>query len=235
MKSNHMIEKSRRVYSYLLKLYPKENHDEFGPEMLQLFTDQCRLACQTNNKGNVFLFWIRILLDLGVSLFREQTSPSVTQGVLETAPDAPLPWRGVIFVLIPGLVFFVAQVAQIMGVDLFFAAIQQAAYFLILPVLLVWVKNRKFPIWGLIPLGMLWKTLLDYGNQIQTGRVYSGGVVPGSGFVLAGGYHGEISRCNALPVYGFAGSLLDFPCSINSQVKNNDGKRMGFTGIIHRN
>ena len=78
--------------------------------------------------------------------------------MLEAVPNKPLPWKGVVLVLIPGIVFMVGQIGQLAGEDWFFLLVRRAAYYLIVPVLLVWFVKRKFPIWGLIPLGMIYRT-----------------------------------------------------------------------------
>jgi hypothetical protein len=68
----------------------------------------------------------------------------------------------VLLVLLPGLVFLVSQIAQLNGQDWFYTVLYRGAYFLILPVLLVWALTRKFPVWGLIPLGMLYRTVWSF-------------------------------------------------------------------------
>jgi hypothetical protein len=89
--------------------------------MLQVFTDQLRDAYQANEGRGVFSVWVRTLWDLGVSALKEQfSSPHLTAGLLEAVPNTPLPWKGVVLVLVPGLVFFIAQIVQLSGQDLFF-------------------------------------------------------------------------------------------------------------------
>jgi hypothetical protein len=93
-------------------------------------------------------------------------------GLLEAAPNKPLPWKGVLLVLIPGLIFFVSQIEQVTSNnDWFFLAFYRAGYFLILPVLLVWLLTRRFPVWGLIPLGLLYETLWNYGQRVDIGSL----------------------------------------------------------------
>src|SRR4030042_4276358 len=84
---------------------------------------------------------------------------------MEGVPHSPLPWKGVALVMIPGLVFFIGQIGQLAGEDWFFLLASRAAYFLILPVLLVWIFKRRFPVWGLIPLGMLFRTLINTASR----------------------------------------------------------------------
>ena len=88
-------------------------------------------------------------------------------GGLENGPIQPLPWKGVALVLAPGLIFFGSQVAQLTGQDWFFLMVYRAGYFLILPVLAAWAWTRRFPVWGLIPLGLLMNTLLSVGYRMQ--------------------------------------------------------------------
>jgi len=160
MQTNRSIELSRRVYARLLKLYPQEHRDEYGKEMLQAFTDQCRSAQKEKGTWGLFMLWLRSLLDLGVSSLHEHiTSTNLTAGLLETVPGRPLPWKGVVLVLIPGLVFLISQIAQLNGLDWYFFVLYRGGYILILPVILVWALTRKFPIWGLIPLGLFYRAL----------------------------------------------------------------------------
>jgi hypothetical protein len=162
MTSNQWINTSRRVYSRLLCLYPREHQADYGPSMRQVFTDQCRAAFQFGGLKGMILLWLRTLKDLFVSVLREHvTSPRSGWGLLEAVPGRPLPWKGVILVLLPCLVFFIGQIGQLAGQDWFFLLVRRAAFYLIVPVLLVWVFTRKFPVWGLIPFGIFYRTAMD--------------------------------------------------------------------------
>ncbi|MGD0807632.1 MAG: hypothetical protein ABSA10_09240 [Anaerolineales bacterium] len=180
MTTDKKVDSSRRTYASLMRLYPQEFRDEYGPSMLQLFTDQCRSTMQENGTRGMIFLWLRTLMDLAFSVLREHImSTNATGGLLEAVPNKPLPWKGVAVVLIPCLVFFVGQIGQLTGQDWFFLLIRRAAYFLIIPVLLVWLLTRKFPIWGLIPLGMFYRTLLDLINNYEY-------VIGRTGVILAG-------------------------------------------------
>ena len=168
MTSNQTVDSSHRFYARLLGLYPREFRDEYGASMLQVFTDQCRSVYRENGTRGMAFLWLRTLVDLTASVLREHiASPRATWGLMEAVPNTPLPWKGVALVLIPGLVFFIGQIGQLTGQDWFFLLVYRAAYFLIIPVLLVWLFTRKFPIWGLIPLGMLYRTLFDLGYRAE--------------------------------------------------------------------
>jgi hypothetical protein len=130
--------------------------------MLQVFTDECRACFQARKGFKLLPLWLRTLGDLMVNVIKEHVSnPQRAAGLMEAVPNAPLPWKGVFLVLVPGLIFFVSQVAELNGEDWFYLMVYRAAYVLIIPVLVVWIWKRKFPIWGLVPLGLLFKTLLD--------------------------------------------------------------------------
>jgi hypothetical protein len=164
MKTNHWIELSQRFYRLLLYLYPKAYRATYEMEMLHVFTDQCRDTYKQRGPLGILSLWPRTLIDVIVTVTTEHfADPQAKIGLLEAIPNAPLPWKGVLLVLIPGLIFFVSQVEQVTSdQDWFFFAYYRAAYFLILPVLLVWILTRRFPVWGLIPFGLLYGTLRSY-------------------------------------------------------------------------
>lgn len=168
MKPNRWIDASRRLYAHLLNLYPKEHRAEYGPSMQQVFYDQCRAAYAKSSFGGLLLLWPRILLDLITSSLREHLAvPDVTAGLLEAPPNRPLPWKGVALVIIPGLVFLICQIGQLTGKDWFFWATRRSGFLFIIPVLVVWAIKRKFPIWGLIPLGVLYSAFLGFGYRLR--------------------------------------------------------------------
>jgi len=164
MKLNRWIELSQRLYLQLLRLYPQAYRATYEAEMLRVFTDQCQEAYQQRGKFGILSLWPRILIDVGITAVLEHfTDPHARLGLLEVKPDAPLPWKGVLLVLIPGLIFFISQIAQLTSdEDWFFLAYYRAAYFLMLPVLFIWLLVRRFPVWGLIPFGLLYGTLASY-------------------------------------------------------------------------
>src|SRR5919199_4184 len=114
MKTNHWIELSRRFYRLLLRLYPQAYRASYESEMFRLFSDQCREAYEQQGKLGILLLWPRTLVDVGITATREHlTDPRAKLGLLEAEPNAPLPWKGVLLVLIPGLIFFIGQVVEL--------------------------------------------------------------------------------------------------------------------------
>lgn len=163
MNDNQWIRFSQKVYSSLLNLYPAKHRVEYGPDMLQLFSDQCRDCFQEGKGYKLVALWFQTIWDLIKTVIKEQLSiPLNTTGLLEAVPNSPLPWKGVLLVLIPGLIFFVSQIGQLVGKDWFYIMVYRAGYVLIFPVLLVWIWKRTFPIWGLVPLGLFLRTFFTF-------------------------------------------------------------------------
>ncbi|MBN2115756.1 MAG: hypothetical protein JW730_04255 [Anaerolineales bacterium] len=173
MKTNRWVASSQRLYCWLLQLYPQAYRAIYESEMLHLFSDQCQEAYKQRGRAGILSLWLRTLVDVGVTVIREHLSdPDARVGLLDAAPNKPLPWKGVLLVLIPGLIFFVSQIEQVTSNnDWFFLAFYRAGYFLILPVLLVWLVTRRFPVWGLIPLGLLYETLWNYSQRSNLGNL----------------------------------------------------------------
>ena len=173
METNKWVASSQHLYRWLLHLYPKTYRTVYESEMFHLFTDQCREAYKQRGRLGILFLWFRTLIDLGITVIREHLiDPHSKIGLLEAVPNEPLPWKGVLLVLIPGLIFFISQVEQVTSSnDWFFIASHRAGYFLILPVLLVWLLTRRFPVWGLIPLGLLYATVWNYSQRFQPIRL----------------------------------------------------------------
>jgi len=169
MTTNRWIENSRNVYTILLSFYPKEHRDDYGVSMKQVFAEQCRSTYQQKGAFGLLLLWLRTLPDLiHTALLEHITSPSAGWGLMEPVPNAPLPWKGVLLVLLPGLVYLVGQIAQLTGQPWYMGIYYRAGFFLILPVLAVWAITRRFPIWGLIPVGLFYTLFQEVGYYLIT-------------------------------------------------------------------
>ena len=167
MKTNPSIAWSQRFYRWLLQLYPQAYRATYEMEMYRVFTNQCQEIYEQHSRLGILGLWPRTLVDLFVTIVHEHLTDSQAKaGLLEANPNLPLPWKGVLLVLIPGLIFFVSQIAQLTtDTDWFFIAFYRAAYYLIVPVLLIWLLTRQFPIWGLIPFGLLYKLWGQYSPR----------------------------------------------------------------------
>jgi hypothetical protein len=169
MTSNRWIENSRNFFALLLNLYPRDYRDDYAFCMQQVFTDQCRSTYKEKGILGIIRLWLRVLPDLGYTAVLEHfSSPRAAWGLMEPVPNAPLPWKGVFMILLPGLVYLVSQIAQLTGQPWYLAVYYRAAFLLIIPVLVVWAITRRFPIWGLIPVGLLYRLVQEIGYQLVT-------------------------------------------------------------------
>lgn len=173
MKTNRWMERSQRFYLRLLHLYPHAYRERYEMQMFCVFKDQLREAYKEYGNRGILSLWPRTLVDVGMTAVSEHlVDPQASLGLLQVNPNAPLPWKGVLLVLIPGLIFFGSQIAQLTtDNDWFFIAFYRAAYYLIAPVLLVWLLTRRFPVWGLIPLGLLYKVVGSYPPDYLLGQI----------------------------------------------------------------
>ena len=55
---------SRSLYAALLRLYPREMRQEFGPEMLSVFTDDLQDSWRTGQLPGVARVWLFALLEI---------------------------------------------------------------------------------------------------------------------------------------------------------------------------
>jgi hypothetical protein len=169
MNDNYRIDTSGRLFALLLNLYPRAHRDEFAVSMRQVFKEQCREASRLKGSLGILFLWLRTLPDLARTAIMEHlTTPGASWGLMEPVPNAPLPWKGVLLILLPGLVYLVSQIAQLTGQPWYLTVYYRAAFFLILPPLAVWIITRRFPLWGLIPVGLLFRLLQEIGYQLVT-------------------------------------------------------------------
>jgi hypothetical protein len=168
MSANPWTETSRKIYAVLLSLYPKEHRDDYATPMQQVFNEQCRNAYEQKGQFGILLLWLRTLPDLGyTALLEHVTSPRAVWGLMEPVPNAPLPWKGVFLILLPGLVYLISQVAQLItGETWFYFVYYRVTFLLIIPPLFAWIFTRRFPLWGLIPLGLLFRVMQEIGYQL---------------------------------------------------------------------
>ncbi|HEX7620012.1 MAG TPA: hypothetical protein VF359_02300 [Anaerolineales bacterium] len=156
MKQNNLVESSRRFYARLINLYPKAHVAEYGEAMVQVFTDQCREAFQKQGFLGLLILWIRTMIDLGkTAVYEHLQTRSSKIGLPEISP---LPWKDVLLVLIPGLVILI--IYAVMLVDKYYylsldPVIEWLAYLSAVPILLIWWRTKTFPVWGLVPAGLI--------------------------------------------------------------------------------
>ncbi len=65
--SDNLLSVSSVIYRLLLKAYPREFREKFGPDMEQVFRDRCREERLQRGGFGLTKFWIRTLFDLSVT------------------------------------------------------------------------------------------------------------------------------------------------------------------------
>lgn len=154
MKNEAWVAGSRRLYARLINIYPKEHAAEYGPAMLQVFTDQCREISQEQGVLGLAFLWLRTLVDLGLTAVNEHMQARHARiGLPEIAP---LAWTDAVLVLIPSMVLLIIYVALLIWNS---ASIYRMEFWFNLlcaiPILWVWWRRKAFPVWGLVPAGMI--------------------------------------------------------------------------------
>lgn len=67
--SKAVLRNSERIYSFLLKFYPKRYQQEFGEEMKYVFSESLKEAYNKHGEQRIIKLWGRTILDTGKSLF----------------------------------------------------------------------------------------------------------------------------------------------------------------------
>lgn len=66
------LQLSERVYRFLLKFYPKVYKDEFGDEMMYIFSESCKDAYAQDGWVGIVMLWGRTITDWLTSVVIEQ-------------------------------------------------------------------------------------------------------------------------------------------------------------------
>jgi hypothetical protein len=78
--------------------------------MLQVFTDQCRDAYQQNaDWGSYYCGLVSCLTWAILAVVEHLSTPRASWELMEPVPESPLPWKGVLLILFPGLVYLISQ------------------------------------------------------------------------------------------------------------------------------
>jgi hypothetical protein len=154
---------SVRVYAVLAQLYPAEHRAHYASAMIQLFADQCRDAQRHHGAWGIVGVWLRTLPDFFWTVFSEHwNAMDLRAELLNPDPTRRLPWKSVALVLAPGLVVCAGQLLSLSGDSWYFTVYRTLGFYLMIPVLIAWIWTRKFPLWGLLPLGMAINHLVTY-------------------------------------------------------------------------
>lgn len=160
------------IYGALLKLYPRKHRQEYGRLMLQHARDQERAARQLGRRHAAVLY-VRLIGDGIVNAAGEHVDAfRTTENNFN-----PVPWPAVLLAAIPGLWLALTR----RHADLLAPALSILGVVTILLLLVAapvtWRRTRRFPVWALLPAGMLaWFLIYRLGTAVssQVGPLGSG-------------------------------------------------------------
>jgi hypothetical protein len=66
--NNRVILRSKQIYGFLLRFYPKRYRQEFGEEMKYVFSETLNDAYAVNGEQGIIYLWARTIMDAGQSL-----------------------------------------------------------------------------------------------------------------------------------------------------------------------
>ncbi len=69
--SKAVINRSKRIYGFLLKFYPKNYRQEFGEEMKYVLSESLKDAYTENGEQGIITLWARTIIDAGKSLLAQ--------------------------------------------------------------------------------------------------------------------------------------------------------------------
>lgn len=148
------------IYRFLLLVYPPSHRRLYGPLMRQLFRDLCHDAFTKNGIFGLARLWLRILPDLAASLTAAYLEATQEVLMLVNRAVTPVSWRHVVLVVVPGLLFGLSRVIDLLTLPAVLGF--ELVAILAIGVLLI---HKRPPIWGLLALGLLTGWGLQWMNM----------------------------------------------------------------------
>jgi len=144
---------AERIYCILLWLYPAEHRQAYGGLMLQHARDLERVAFQRRGWQLLFLY-LRLINDGILNAGREQW-----EVIMANNRFSPASWFTVLLAAIPGLLMVftrvdITRLGQILPMLVTYGYLA----ILVIGVIFVWYRQRRFPVWALLPAGLLFWT-----------------------------------------------------------------------------
>jgi hypothetical protein len=137
-----------RLYRMLLWLYPGEHRQVYGEPMLQHARDMAR-AAQKRGRLQVFLLYFHLLKDGLANAVIERLEGRMNK------PFKPVPWVYVLLAAFPGLLVTLSR----RNSDALGPLLPALGYLylalLVIGLPVIWWRERRFPVWALLPAGVL--------------------------------------------------------------------------------
>jgi hypothetical protein len=151
---------AKRLYGMLLWLYPAEHRRAYDQQMLQHARDLYRSA-RKQGRWQVAMLCFRLLIDGILNAGIEYLE------VIRMAKDRynPLPWWIVLLAAFPGLLTAFSRGAIALLTPVFNVLGFLYLALLVLWPAITWWRSRRFPIWALLPAGLLVWFLTYFGGS----------------------------------------------------------------------
>jgi hypothetical protein len=134
---------AEHIYRALLRLYPEEHRQAYGKQMQQHARD---LELAARERGRLYVAALYLHL-LGDGLFNAGKEYWLAQRAAGGSIE-PAPWTAVLLAAVPGLW------KALPGPALPVLGAVYIALMVVFP-LFGWLRDRRLPVWALLPLGML--------------------------------------------------------------------------------
>jgi hypothetical protein len=138
------------AYRILLWLYPTKHRQAYGQQMLQHTRDLNREARQ-RGRWHVAILCLRLLKD-GIVNAGIEHMEAIMMG---NNRYKPVPWISVLLAALPGVLLAASR----RNVEMLAPLLSIIGYIylgiLVLGPLVIWWRNRRFPVWALLPAGAL--------------------------------------------------------------------------------
>ena len=137
------------LYRMLLWLYPSEHRLVYGEPMLLHARDMAHAVRKRGHWGTVVLCF-RLLKDGLANAVLERL-----EGMMENKPFKPVSWLYVLLAAFPGLLVTLSR----RNVEALGPLLPALGYLylalLVIGLPVIWWRERRFPVWGLLPAGVL--------------------------------------------------------------------------------
>jgi hypothetical protein len=151
---------AERIYRFLLLLFPADHRQAYGEPMLLHARD---LGRDARRQGGWQIPWLylRLVKDGVLNAWYERW-----EAIMGKNQYVPASWLTVLLAAIPGL-FLVFERVDIMQLGQILPRLITFGYLaiVVIGVPLVWYRQRRFPVWALLPAGLLlWMAAFMVGD-----------------------------------------------------------------------
>jgi hypothetical protein len=105
---NTLATASAAIYEFLLHAYPQQFQRRYGPEMVSVFSENCRYTCQSRGSYAVFGLWLSTLQDLLISATAEHVSSFIYKATSDVRAISRAPMFVAASGALVGALFFIS-------------------------------------------------------------------------------------------------------------------------------